>query len=213
MGSEGPIPVTIHVTGFKKFHGVENNPTETIVSNLSEFLKQRGSSCNGRFTLGSCTVLQASGDEILNFLYKEEQSPRVDQRVVWLHFGASGRLTRFAIERQAVNEATFYFPDEHGWQPTKLSVVPEDGDLHQTRQTTCSVEKIGKQLKQQGFDVGISNDAGRFVCNYIYYHSLRIAEEKGHTCIFVHVPLFSIIDEDIQMEFAAAMLEAIVMTV
>ena len=46
MGSEGPlapaVAVTVHVTGFKKFHGVSENPTETIVSNLKEYLKKRG---------------------------------------------------------------------------------------------------------------------------------------------------------------------------
>jgi pyrrolidone-carboxylate peptidase len=31
MGSEGPKAVTIHVTGFKKFQGVAENPTESIV--------------------------------------------------------------------------------------------------------------------------------------------------------------------------------------
>ncbi|KAG5390577.1 hypothetical protein IGI04_032118 [Brassica rapa subsp. trilocularis] len=39
------------------------------------------------------------------------------------------------------------------------------------------------------------------VCNYVYYHSLRFAEQKGHKSLFVHVPLFSKISEDTQMQF------------
>ncbi|KAK4406784.1 hypothetical protein Sango_0684900 [Sesamum angolense] len=43
MGSEGPTPaVTVHITGFKKFHGVAENPTEKIVSNLQEYMNKRG---------------------------------------------------------------------------------------------------------------------------------------------------------------------------
>lgn len=36
---------------------------------------------------------------------------------VQLHFGVNSGATRFAIERQAVNEATFRCPDEMGWKP------------------------------------------------------------------------------------------------
>lgn len=56
MGSEGPKAVTIHVTGFKKFQGVAENPTETIVNNLMNFV-QRKKSLPAGVTLGSCTVL------------------------------------------------------------------------------------------------------------------------------------------------------------
>lgn len=58
----------------------------------------------------------------------------------------------------------------------------------------------------------ISDDAGRFVCNYVYYHSLRFAEQKGHKSLFVHVPLFSRINEETQMRFVASLLEAIAST-
>ena len=34
-----------------------------------------------------------------------------------LHFGVNSGATKFAIERQAVNEATFRCPDELGWKP------------------------------------------------------------------------------------------------
>lgn len=55
----------------------------------------------------------------------------------------------------------------------------------------------------------ISNDAGRFVCNYVYYHSLRFAEQHGNKSLFVHVPLFSRINEETQMRFTASLLDAI----
>ena len=34
--------------------------------------------------------------------------------------GLNGGASKFAIERQAVNEATFSCPDELGWQPKVL---------------------------------------------------------------------------------------------
>ncbi|KAF5443135.1 hypothetical protein F2P56_035723 [Juglans regia] len=216
MGSEGPKAVTIHVTGFKKFQGVAENPTETIVSNLKDFVERRG--LPPGVTLGTCTILETAGDGALPLLYQTLESgiSRMDgtsnEQVVWLHFGVNSGAPKFAIEQQAVNEATFRCPDELGWQPQKLPIVCEDGGTSRARETCCSIEVILKFLKRKGFDVTLSNDAGRFVCNYVYYHSLRFAEQKGHKSLFVHVPLFSKIDEESQMRFVASLLEAIAST-
>lgn len=68
MGSEGPPAVTIHVTGFKKFHGVSENPTETIVTNLQEYLKVKG--LPKGVTLGSCSILETAGQGAVIPLYQ-----------------------------------------------------------------------------------------------------------------------------------------------
>ncbi|OIV93725.1 hypothetical protein TanjilG_16576 [Lupinus angustifolius] len=208
MGSE----VTIHVTGFKKFGGVAENPTETIVNNLKGYVERRG--LHGGVNLGTCTVLEVAGDGALQ-LYQTMESviSKTDDitnaNVVWLHLGVNSGAQRFAVERQAANEATFLCPDELGWQPYQVPIVLEDGGISRKRETSLSVEAILKTLKKGAYDVMISDDAGRFVCNYVYYHSLRFAEQKGSKSLFVHVPLFSRIDEETQMKFTASLLEAI----
>ena len=40
-----------------------------------------------------------------------------------LHLGVNGGAKKFAIERQAFNEATFCCPDELGWQPLVDSLL------------------------------------------------------------------------------------------
>lgn len=76
-------------------------------------------------------------------------------------------------------------------------------------QTSLPIGEITKALVKMGYQVITSNDAGRFVCNYVYYHSLRFAEQNGIKSLFVHVPLFLTIDEETQMQFAASLLEVI----
>ena len=71
MGSEGPA-LTIHVTGFKKFHGVSENPTETIVNNLREYTKKNG--LPKGMILGSCSILDTAGQGAVNPLYRTLQS-------------------------------------------------------------------------------------------------------------------------------------------
>ncbi|KAF6156482.1 hypothetical protein GIB67_011283 [Kingdonia uniflora] len=76
-------------------------------------------------------------------------------------------------------------------------------------ETKLPVGDITKALEKKGYEVMESHDAGRFVCNYVYYHSLRFSEEHKIKSLFVHVPLFSTIDEDTQMQFAATLLEVL----
>ncbi|EFJ31126.1 hypothetical protein SELMODRAFT_169592 [Selaginella moellendorffii] len=227
MGSEG-VPVTrIHVTGFKKFHGVAKNPTEVIVGRLSSYFKDGG--LPQGFTLESATVLETAGEGALPTLmdlldaaisppsssahrklgsFIEQPDPS-SGRVLWIHFGVNSGASRFAIERRAVNEATFRCPDEMGWQPQRLQIAPEDGPLSATRETTLPAAEIVRCLASKGFEVTLSDDAGRFVCNYVYYQSLRHARANGTVCIFVHVPLFSRIEEDVQMQFVASLMEVL----
>ncbi|GMY22044.1 pyrrolidone-carboxylate peptidase 1-like [Fagus crenata] len=217
MGSEGPPApaVTVHVTGFKKFHGVSENPTETIVSNLKEYVKKKG--LPKGLVLGSCSILETAGQGALAPLYQTLQSAISGKdpestssgKIIWVHFGVNSGATRFAVEHQAVNEATFRCPDEMGWKPQKVPIIPADGGISRVRQTSLPVEEISKALAKMGYEVMTSDDAGRFVCNYVYYHSLRFSEQNGTKSLFVHVPLFLTIDEETQMQFAASLLEVL----
>ncbi|KAG2588782.1 pyrrolidone-carboxylate peptidase-like [Panicum virgatum] len=211
MGSEGPLSVTVHVTGFKKFIGVPENPTEKIVSNLQSYMEKKGLPKN--LVLGSCTVLEVAGQGALGTLYEVLESAISNKhegsQIIWIHFGVNGGLPRFALENQAVNDATFACPDELGWKPQRVPIVASDGNISRVRKTTLPVNELVKILRKIGHDVMRSDDADRFVCNYVYYHSLRFAEEHGIKSLFVHVPLFSTIDEPVQMHFVASLLEAV----
>lgn len=72
MGSEGPKAITIHVTGFKRFLGVSENPTEKIASNLNSYVEKRG--LPSGLTLGSCTVLESAGEGGKTRLYQVLES-------------------------------------------------------------------------------------------------------------------------------------------
>ncbi|KAL3515902.1 hypothetical protein ACH5RR_022804 [Cinchona calisaya] len=215
MGSEGPPAVTIHVTGFKKFHGVAENPTETIVSNLKDYVKKKG--LPKGVILGSCSILETAGQGAVAPLYqtlqsainRDENESSNPGRVMWIHFGVNSGATKFAIENRAVNEATFRCPDEMGWKPQKVPIIPADGGISRARETSLPVEEITNALAKMGYEVMNSDDAGRFVCNYVYYHSLRFAEQNGIKSLFVHVPLFFTVDEGTQMQFAASLLEVL----
>lgn len=88
MGSEGPKSVVIHVTGFKKFNVFATNPTETLVSNLENYVEKIG--LPPGVSLGSCTVLETAGDGALPMLQKllessvsSENNPG-SKEIVWV---------------------------------------------------------------------------------------------------------------------------------
>ncbi|XP_065638126.1 uncharacterized protein LOC112021583 [Quercus suber] len=111
-----------------------------IVSNLKEYVKKKG--LPKGLTLGSCSILETVGQGALASLYQTLQSAiggkdsesSTSGKIIWLHFGVNSGATRFAIEHQAVNEATFRCPEELGWKPQKLPIIPADGDISHTRQ-------------------------------------------------------------------------------
>ena len=73
-------------------------------------------------------------------------------------------------------------------------------DMHDTK---------AHSLSSKGYDVMVSNDAGRFVCNYVYYQSLYHASLHGTKSLFVHVPLFNKINKNTQFQFTISLFEAL----
>ena len=107
MGSEGPLSVTVHVTGFKKFIGVPENPTEKIVSNLQSYMEKKGLPKN--LVLGSCTVLEAAGQGALGTLYEVLESAisnrQEGSQIIWVSAHLSLHL--IACTNIMIGEAAF----------------------------------------------------------------------------------------------------------
>ncbi|XP_020210312.1 uncharacterized protein LOC109795270 isoform X2 [Cajanus cajan] len=97
MGSEGPSAAvtTVHVTGFKKFHGVSENPTETIANNLTEYLNKKG--LPKGLVIGGCNILETAGQGALVPLYQTLQSAITSKdtessssnKVIWIKIHTS----------------------------------------------------------------------------------------------------------------------------
>lgn len=62
--------------------------------------------------------------------------------------------------------------------------------------TTYDFSKLCNKLKENGFNIIISHDAGNYLCNNIYYYGLKYITEHNLNCnmIFVHIPQLDNID-------------------
>eukprot|EP00903_Cladosiphon_okamuranus_P022203 g20419.t1 len=101
-----------------------------------------------------------------------------DVVTVFLHCGVNGGTDRFALETQGFNEADFRVPDERGYSPSLAPIEPGLPKEH-CRVTTVPVADVLERLGELGWGpehVAESKDAGRFVCNYVYYTSLGLCD-------------------------------------
>lgn len=220
-------PVEFHVTGFMRFFNVPINPTEHIVHELPRYLEKFPLASNA--CLSSAVVLQVAAktvseqlDKMYASLSKQNgvvgtaSSMRLEtgpsdseKRTVFIHLGVNTGCTQFYLEWKAKNEATFSCPDELGWVPVKHAIDPDNDDITCTRQTSLMLHPLVDRLAQLGYSVGISKDAGRFVCNWTYFNSLKLADTYGSHALFVHVPPASLVPIDKQVQFVVALLNTI----
>lgn len=122
------------------------------------------------------------------------------QRVVLLHFGVADMAAEYRLESRAYNCADFRVPDERGWCPRMEEIEPGQG-LGTWVGSRLPLGIVCEQLAARGHKTVVSEDAGRFVCNWTYYRACRLAERYGLEVVFVHVPPFAGLDETKQRAF------------
>lgn len=91
-----------------------------------------------------------------------------NQQHVFLFFGVNGQAgPEFALERTGWNDCSFRVPDERGWQPDKQPIIPANGTIEQSFKSALPLEAIQRVLVSRDFAVKISDDPGRFLCNFV----------------------------------------------
>ena len=181
------MPVQFVVTGFGPFAGVQRNPTSALVEWLAGRTREPGWAGRAarRYSLSECdcTTLEVSASAAATFL--EAQAPRVaaatpTSPLVLVHLGVDTHRGALQLETRAYNNATFRCADEAGYTPCGV-LFEESQDLSSTRRTRLQLPALAAGLAAAGFDVRVSHDAGRFVCNCIYFLSLALtaAAEDG----------------------------------
>lgn len=226
--SSTPPTTVFHITGFARFFNVPVNPTELIVHGLPHYLEQCPPKPNVQ--IASATVLQVSAKTVLeqlNRMYAQikmastvlkpmsaslpphKAGLRTKNRNVFIHLGVNMGSTRFNLEWKARNEATFSCPDESGWVPLRHAIDPDNGDITCSHRTSIPLLPLVDRLTCMGHSVGISNDAGRFVCNWTYFNSLKLALVHDAHALFVHVPPASLIPIERQIKFIGDLLDCI----
>ena len=100
--------------------------------------------------------------------------------------GLAGGRKELSLERVAINVDDARIPDNAGRQPIDLPVVAGGPDAYFT---TLPIKAIQAALRGAGIPSEVSQTAGTFVCNHVFYglmHALR--RQPGVRGGFIHVP-------------------------
>ena len=174
----------ILVTSFGSFLKNNINPSLECMNELPEFI-------NG-FRIFKCELPVSYIDSQVALLHKiVEVKPDI---VISLGL-AVGRKT-IALESEAINLIDSKFPDNNG-------VIFENRIINENSEyilkTSYDLQKIKNDLNDKYEFISISNSAGTYVCNTVYYSSLLNQEKNKYKGIFIHLPKYDVIDKKIMI--------------
>ena len=169
--------VTVLITGFGPFPGAPVNPTTALVARLARS-RRFGSA---RIVSHVFATRYSAADADLARLIDEHRPDIV------VLFGLAARRRHVSIETRARNRISLWFPDAGGATARRAAI--EAGGPPE-RRGRAPMPRLLTAARAARVEAKLSRDAGRYVCNYAYWHALAAAETAGgpRAVVFVHVP-------------------------
>lgn len=101
--------------------------------------------------------------------------------------GQAGGRSQMCLERVAINVNDARIADNEGNQPIDTPVV-EDGPVGYW--STLPIKAIVEALRNQGIPASVSQTAGTFVCNHIFYGLMHQIKQMDRDVRggFIHIP-------------------------
>ena len=102
--------------------------------------------------------------------------------------GQAAGIDYIKLERIAINMMDAAGADNEGYRADEEPICV-DGPA--ALFTNTDVKGLRKAVEEQGIAAKVSNSAGLFVCNRLYYEALQLCNEKpGVKALFVHLPFY-----------------------
>ncbi|MGG0289646.1 pyroglutamyl-peptidase I [Bacillus pacificus] len=167
---------TVLLTGFDPFGGESINPAWEVAKSLHE-------KTVGEYKIISKqvpTVFQKSIQVLKEYI--EELNPEMI-----ICIGQAGGRPDITIERVAINVDDARIADNEGNQPVDVPVVEEGPAAYWS---TLPMKAIVKRLQEEGIPASVSQTAGTFVCNHLFYGLMHELEkyDKKIKGGFIHIP-------------------------
>jgi pyroglutamyl-peptidase len=169
---------TVLVTGFEPFGSDKVNPSWMAVQAL------HGRVVGDHRIVGAQlpTVFGRSALVLRDLLHRHHPD-------LVICTGQAGGRIALSLERVAINVEDARIPDNAGEQPVDTPVVAGGPAAYFS---TLPIKAMLAALLEQGVNAEVSQTAGTFVCNQVFYalmHELATRPDLGHTRGgFIHVP-------------------------
>ena len=165
----------ILLTGFEPFSGESINPSWELAQTLD------GEVIAGHRVVAICLpCVFGASLKILHAAIAKYQPQLV------LALGQGSDRSRLSLERVAINIDDARIPDNAGAQPLDRAVVPGAPVAYFS---SLPLKTMLAALRAVGIPAEISQTAGTFVCNHVFYGLMHaLAEQPGVRGGFLHVP-------------------------
>ena len=158
----------ILITAFEPFGGAETNITQSVLSLLPDSLADWAIE-------KVCLPVSFKRAPIMLREAIATYSPDLVIMLGQCPAGENIRLERFAMNMMDSQRA-----DNDGYCPSEEQIYP---DAPLAYRTPINIKTIANQLQEQQ-PVAISNSAGLYVCNRVYYEALHLQQRAT----FIHIP-------------------------
>ena len=166
---------SVLLTGFTPFGGETVNPSWQAIRALD------GSAIAGHRV--TAVELPTEFDASLPVLWR---ALRATEPRVAIAVGLAGGREGISLERVAINLIDARIPDNAGAQPVDVQVL-RGGQA--AFFSTLPVKASLLALQQAGIDAHVSQTAGTYVCNQVFYALMHALRRRRNTRAgFVHVP-------------------------
>jgi pyroglutamyl-peptidase len=165
----------ILLTGFEPFGGESLNPSQAIVRALHET------------SIAGCSVIAASLPcEFGSCLAVLGQAIERCRPGLVLALGQAAGRADLSLERIAVNVDDASLPDNADASPVDLPVVVGAPAAYFS---TLPVKAMVAALRAAGIPASVSQSAGTYVCNHVFYGLQHRLAGSGVRSGFMHLPL------------------------
>lgn len=177
-------PKRVLVAGFDAFDNLDANPSQIIVETLGSSIKLPGR--KGEVLLDPI-VLPTCCNKAWSKLKRKMDANKGAYDAVILT-GVAAKREKISLERFALNIRDYRIKDNGGHQYVDQLIEKGAPDAVKT---ALSIAAISKTLAKSGILCEVSNHAGTFICNEVYFKCLRYQEKQKHSAqvLFVHLPL------------------------
>lgn len=168
------------VTGFDPFGGERRNPSQSIVELLPRHMTMAGRSIEI-----VAKVLPTCGAQAWRQFVRVLK--RADENDVVVHLGLAEARTKVNLERFALNIRDYRIKDNRG-QQIEGQAISSTSPV--ALKTGVDLRALSRRLNKKRFPCEISNHAGTFICNELYFRTLDFQRKNGlpGTVLFVHLP-------------------------
>ncbi|ALK89858.1 Pyrrolidone-carboxylate peptidase [Limnohabitans sp. 63ED37-2] len=170
--------VRILVTGFEPFDGQSLNPSWEVARALHGLQLQGEQGAQVTAVQLPCVFATA-----LPTLQQALAQHRPD---IVLALGQAEGRCDFSVERVAINVQDARIPDNAGAQPIDVPVIAGGPAAYFS---TLPIKSLVAGLKAAGYPASVSQTAGTFVCNQVFYALQHTLAGLGVHSGFMHLPL------------------------